>query len=64
MIMLSKSIAEEVLAKCLVTGGDFAEIFEDNSISNSTTFLLSFQCILRRKNTKNFKSLKIKTSLL
>ncbi|MFQ8892012.1 MAG: TldD/PmbA family protein [Clostridium sp.] len=25
----------EVLAKCLVTGGDFAEIFEEDSISNS-----------------------------
>lgn len=37
--MLSKSIAEKVLAKCLVTGGDFAEIFEDNSISNSITLI-------------------------
>lgn len=33
--MLSKNIASEVLAKCLVTGGDFAEIFEEDSINNS-----------------------------
>lgn len=33
--MLSKNIALEVLAKCLVTGGDFAELFEENSVNNS-----------------------------
>ncbi|HCW54333.1 MAG TPA: peptidase C69 [Clostridium sp.] len=37
--MLSKSIASEVLAKCLVTGGDFAEIFEDDSINNSISLI-------------------------
>ncbi|NOW20900.1 putative Zn-dependent protease [Clostridium saccharobutylicum] len=29
---------EEVLAKCLATGGDFAEIFED-SINNSISLI-------------------------
>ena len=33
--MLSKSMASEVLAKCLVTGGDFAELFEEDSVNNS-----------------------------
>lgn len=33
--MISKEIASSVLAKCLVTGGDFAEIFEEDSISNN-----------------------------
>lgn len=33
--MLSKNITSEVLVKCLVTGGDFAEIFEEDSINNS-----------------------------
>ena len=33
--MIKKEVAMEVLAKCLVTGGDFAEIFEEDSISNS-----------------------------
>ncbi len=33
--MLSKNIALEVLAKCLVTGGDFAELFEEDSVNNS-----------------------------
>ena len=37
--MLSKSIANEVLAKCLVTGGDFAEIFEEDSINNSISLV-------------------------
>lgn len=37
--MLSKSIVGEVLAKCLVTGGDFAEIFEENSINNSISLI-------------------------
>ncbi|MEG1311263.1 MAG: TldD/PmbA family protein [Romboutsia sp.] len=33
--MISKQIASQVLEKCLVTGGDFAEIFEEDSITNS-----------------------------
>ena len=37
--MLSRKVASEVLAKCLVTGGDFAEIFEDDSISNSISLV-------------------------
>ena len=37
--MLSKSIVSQVLARCLVTGGDFAEIFEDDSISNSISLI-------------------------
>ncbi|EKQ50887.1 MULTISPECIES: TldD/PmbA family protein [unclassified Clostridium] len=37
--MLSKSVASEVLAKCLVTGGDFAEIFEEDCINNSISLV-------------------------
>ncbi len=37
--MLSKSNTSEVLAKCLVTGGDFAEIFEEDSINNSISLV-------------------------
>lgn len=37
--MLSKDLVSEVLAKCLVTGGDFAEIFVDDSISNSISLI-------------------------
>ncbi|AOR22558.1 TldD/PmbA family protein [Clostridium taeniosporum] len=37
--MLEKSIVSQVLAKCLITGGDFAEIFEDDSISNSISLI-------------------------
>ena len=37
--MLSKNIASQVLAKCLVTGGDFAELFEDDSINNSISLV-------------------------
>ena len=37
--MLSKNVACEVLAKCLVTGGDFAEIFEEDSINNSISLI-------------------------
>ncbi len=33
--MLSREIASQVLSKCLITGGDFAEIFEEDTISNS-----------------------------
>ena len=37
--MISKKVAEMVLAKALSTGGDFAEIFEEDSISNSISIL-------------------------
>src|SRR5471030_2995453 len=37
--MLSKNIAQEVLAKCLVTGGDFAELFEEDSVDNSISLV-------------------------
>ena len=37
--MIKKEIAEAVLSKCLITGGDFAEIFEEDSISNSINIL-------------------------
>lgn len=37
--MLSKNIVSQVLSKCLITGGDFAEIFEDDSISNSISLV-------------------------
>ena len=37
--MLSKNIVSEVLSKCLITGGDFAEIFEDDSINNSISLV-------------------------
>ncbi|RDY28016.1 TldD/PmbA family protein [Romboutsia weinsteinii] len=37
--MISREIASKVLAKCLVTGGDFAEIFEEDVISNSIGIL-------------------------
>lgn len=33
--MLNKEVVSKVLSKCLITGGDFAEIFEEDSISNS-----------------------------
>ena len=33
--MILREMAQVILAKCLVTGGDFAEIFEEDSISNS-----------------------------
>ncbi|MBS6508952.1 MAG: TldD/PmbA family protein [Paraclostridium bifermentans] len=33
--MISKEVASKVLSKCLITGGDFAEIFEEDTISNS-----------------------------
>ena len=37
--MISREIASSVLSKCLITGGDFAEIFEEDSISNSIGLL-------------------------
>ena len=37
--MLSKEIAQQVLGRCLVTGGDFAEIFEEDTIDNSINIL-------------------------
>ena len=33
--MISKEVASKVLSQCLITGGDFAEIFEEDTISNS-----------------------------
>ena len=33
--MISKEIASQVLSKCLITGGDFAEIFAENTYSQS-----------------------------
>lgn len=37
--MLSKSVISQVLSRCLITGGDFAEIFEDDSINNSISLV-------------------------
>lgn len=37
--MLSREIAEKVLGRCLITGGDFAEIFEEDTIDNSISML-------------------------
>ncbi|MBN1057334.1 TldD/PmbA family protein [Clostridium botulinum] len=37
--MLEKSIISQVLARCLITGGDFAEIFEDDSVNNSISLI-------------------------
>lgn len=37
--MISKKIAEQVLSKALSTGGDFAEIYEEDSISNSISLI-------------------------
>ncbi|WP_315081469.1 TldD/PmbA family protein [uncultured Clostridium sp.] len=37
--MLVKSIVSQVLARCLITGGDFAEIFEDDSVNNSISLI-------------------------
>ena len=33
--MISREIASMVLEKCLITGGDFAEVFEEDTISNT-----------------------------
>lgn len=37
--MLSKDILSSVLARCLITGGDFAEIFEEDSLSTNISML-------------------------
>lgn len=37
--MISRENAKLVLQKCLETGGDFAEIFEEDVISNSISIL-------------------------
>lgn len=37
--MLSKNILSSVLAICLITGGDFAEIFEEDTIDTSISIL-------------------------
>ncbi|WP_244833734.1 TldD/PmbA family protein [Clostridium sp. BJN0001] len=37
--MLNKKVVKEVLSKCLITGGDFAEIFEDDKTSNAISFI-------------------------
>ncbi len=37
--MLSKEVIGKVLSKCMITGGDFAEIFEEDTISNSLGIL-------------------------
>ena len=39
--MLSRELAQKVLGRCLITGGDFAEIFEEDSIDNSIVILNS-----------------------
>ena len=33
--MLSREIAEKVLGRCLINGGDFAERFEEDTLNNS-----------------------------
>ena len=33
--MISRDVASKVLSRCLITGGDFAEIFEEDSVTNS-----------------------------
>ena len=37
--MLSREAAQKVLGRCLITGGDFAEIFEEDSLDNSISIL-------------------------
>ena len=37
--MLSREVAERVLGRCLITGGDFAEIFEEDTLNNSISIL-------------------------
>lgn len=37
--MISKGVLSSVLARCLITGGDFAEIFEEDTIDTSISIL-------------------------
>ncbi|MGL5354205.1 MAG: TldD/PmbA family protein, partial [Clostridium sp.] len=37
--MLSKDIVSKVIQRCLITGGDFAEVFEEDTIDNSINIL-------------------------
>ena len=37
--MVSKDILEKVLSRCLITGGDFAEIFEEDTLDTSISLL-------------------------
>ena len=37
--MLSREVAQRVLGRCLITGGDFAEIFEEDTINNTIGIL-------------------------
>ncbi|MBQ6820556.1 MAG: TldD/PmbA family protein [Clostridium sp.] len=37
--MLSKDILSSVLSRCLITGGDFAEIFEEDTLNTSISLL-------------------------
>ena len=37
--MISKQIAIKVLEQCLITGGDFAEIFEEDCINNNISLI-------------------------
>ena len=37
--MLSREVAQKVLGRCLINGGDFAEIFEEDSLNNSISIL-------------------------
>ena len=37
--MISREVASMVLSKCLITGGDFAEIFEEDTISNNISLI-------------------------
>ncbi|SFU58797.1 TldD protein [Clostridium sp. DSM 8431] len=37
--MISREVASKILSECLKTGGDFAEIFEEDSISNTIKIL-------------------------
>lgn len=37
--MLSKDIVSKVIQRCLITGGDFAEVFEEDTIDNTINIL-------------------------
>ena len=54
--MISKEIASQVLSKCLITGGDFAEIFEEDTISNNISLIdkkVESAELKREKKSKN-----------